>query len=240
MNRHRSWILVSLCILSLLGLAAQPTQAGFNYSFSNITNNSNVNVASQLSVVVSDPGLNSATGKNRVTFTFYNTGSIGSIISEIYFDDGTLLGISNIADSDGVGTAVRFIGGSASPGNLPGGENLNPDFVTTAGFLADSSPASRGVNNGSGSGQEWVAITFDLLPGKSYQDTIAALDGGVDLRIGLHVKSIDGVTMGSDSDSFVNITPNVVPVPPALVMLASAVPVLLVGGYLRRRKKLVA
>ena len=142
---------------------------------------------------------------NQATFTFYNSGPIGSSICDIYFHDGTLLGIASISDS---GVAVSF-SRYANPPDLPGGQNIG--FVTHAGFSADSdSPVSKmGVNN---SGTEWVAITFNLINGKTFEDSLAALNSG-ELRVGLHVQSIAGAG-SNNSDSFVNAVPE-----PSLVLL---------------------
>ena len=171
---------------------AQAAQAGPIYSFNNITNNTSNDAAADFTVEVIDEG------GGKVSFKFMNSGANDGSITDIYFDDGTLLGIATITES---GPGVNFTRGGAPP-NLPGGENLNPDFETTAGFLADSD--ARGQQHGEGGG-EWVKITFNLIGGKTYADTIAALEGGVDLRIGIHVQSIEP---GSYSDSFVNKVPD--------------------------------
>lgn len=197
----------AIAALSAVGLAAGTAHAApVTYTFSNITANSLANAATgeaQLSVTVSAGNI-----ATQVKFRFDNAGPNPSSITDLYWDDGTLLGIASITDSGG---GVAFSQG-ASPGNLPGG---NPHgFQATAGFMADSDPAVQpnGVNPG-----EWVEVTFNLINGKTFADTITALAGGVDLRIGIHVQGFQG----GGSESFVNGPPGdtvPVPAPPALLM----------------------
>jgi hypothetical protein len=173
------------------------------YYFYKITNNGNPDVSNQLyvDVLAADGGL--------VEFEFHNAGPVASSITDIYFDDGTLLGISYIVN----GVGVSF-DNPASPGNLPGGNLASPAFVTTADFSADSdSPVmANGVNPG-----EYVEIYFNLQGTQTWADTIASLNNG-SLRIGLHVQAI-GLPGGSDS--YVN-TPNdgsTVPEPGTMILL---------------------
>ena len=96
----------------------------FDISCSN-TNPANVATgAAQLFVRVSE-----GPGANQATFRFVNTGPSASSITDIYFDDGSLLGIASITDS---GAGVDF-SQLASPPNLPAGHDCTPDFDVTAG-----------------------------------------------------------------------------------------------------------
>ena len=174
--------LLGAAAMLLMATSASATQ----FTFTNITNNGNTDISGQLTVDVT-----AGTVAGTVDFLFKNNVGIASSVAEIYFDDGTLLGISSVTN----GTGTNFTGGSANPGDLPGGNTLATPFVTTAGFLAESSGANA---NGINAATESVTITFTLINGKTFADTIAALEGGVDLRIGLHVRSI-GTTGGSDS-----------------------------------------
>jgi len=182
-------------LLGVLAMAYQPlAAASTTLGFYSITNSNTGAVAdgeANLSVEVID------LGSNQVQFKFTNNST--SSLADVYFDDGTLLGIASITDS-GSGIAFTQI---ATPGNLPAANNASPAFVTTLGFSADSdSPVSpNGVSQG-----EWLAITFNLLSGKTYADTIAALTlpnggGAGDLRIGVHVQSF---ASGGGSESFIN------------------------------------
>lgn len=164
---------------------------------------------------------------NQVAFTFSNSGSQASSIEGVYFDDGTLLGISYLLDKDENGglSGVDFTGGSASPGNLPRSQNLAPAFEVTAGFLADSdAPVSaNGVNP-----NEWLTVVFDLQSGGTYNDVIEELGDGR-LRVGLHVIAFQS----GGSEALVNqMSP--VPVPSALLLMLSG----MVGFVGLRRKKI--
>jgi hypothetical protein len=170
--------------IAALAMAGSARADGITLGFVRLTNNGNANVASQLTVQVA------AVGTNQVSFTFFNAVGIASSITDIYFDDGTLLGLSGVTSSAGVNFNTPAV-----PGNLPGGNTAAPPFETTAGWSADSdSPVAPNGVNAAG---EWVTITFNLINGKNINDTIAALGNG-DLRIGLHVQAI-GATNGSDS-----------------------------------------
>lgn len=170
-------------------------------------------------------------GSNQVRFTFTNDSDIGSL-TDVYFDDGALLDISDVSSS----TGVSFSGGGASPPNLPGASSVNPSFQTTARFLADSdSPVTKnGVQN-----NEWLSIDFHLKSGKTYDDVLAALllPKNADwLRIGLHVQ---GYSCGSGtcSESFINSVP-VSPVPEAQshAMILAGLGMLALAA---RRRKLI-
>lgn len=169
---------------------------------------------SQLSVeVLSGSGAQSG----QVGFAFRNTGAAASAISEIYFDDGTLLAQSTIVNGPG----VNFVAG-ANPGNLPGGNTILPAFNVTQGFLAEASspPPMNGVGPG-----EAVTIYYTLQGSQTLGDTLGALASGA-LRIGVHVIGF----ANGDSASFVN-TP--VPLPGALLLFGSA---LLGAGVMTQRR----
>ncbi|MBM4384411.1 MAG: hypothetical protein FJ091_13725 [Deltaproteobacteria bacterium] len=201
---------LALASFLLLGAGASATTLSFGTCVSN-NNAGNCAIGSaQLAVSVA------STGPNQVSFTFTNVGPSASSITDIYFDDGTLLGIASISSSAG----VSFSQG-ASPGNLPAGNNASPAFVATVGFTADSDPPVQpnGVNPG-----ESVTIYFDLQAGGTLQDVLDELADGR-LRIGVHVQ---GYANGG-SESLVN-TPLPEPGTLALLTLSSV-------GLLRAGKR---
>jgi hypothetical protein len=182
----------------------------------------------QLFVELTDMG-------SQVEFTFTNIGPEASSITDVYFDDGTLLGIASITNTLGL---VEF-SQHASPPDLPGGNNVVPPFVTTVGFSADSDPPTQplGVNPG-----EFLEITFDLQVSGVFSDVISELDSGV-LRIGIHVQ---GYSSGG-SESFVNNgvfepptepptePPGVIPAPGAILLGSIGMGCV---SWLRRRRTL--
>jgi hypothetical protein len=195
-----SIIKAALSAACVVMIAASANADAITYTFYNLTHNvGNTDVGSQLSVDVTGSG-------STVSFRFFNNVGTASSICDIYFADGPLLEISSITDSDGPtagksGKAVAF-SSLAKPSELPGGNNASPTFITTEGFSADSdSPVQPSGVNAAG---EWVQIDFDLKAGKTFLDTITALNSGA-LRIGLHIQGI-GATGGSDS--YINRVPD--------------------------------
>jgi len=180
-------------------LASIASASPVSVSFTRVDpHNSSQNPANQfacvMDVVTPGPG-------GQVSFTFTNAVGIASSISEIYFQDGPLLGAATLNQ---VGT--NFTAGPANPGNLPGGNNLTPPFVATELFSADAQGnPSEGIDTATDS----LRMTFNLLNNKSFDDCVTAFQTG-DLRIGLHVRAI-----GTDgqSDSFVNSQLTAVPLP---------------------------
>ncbi len=194
----------------VLLFACSPGASGVTYTFSKITDNGPVNVASQFTMDVTDYG------SGKVLFSFQNSGPIASSITGVYFDDGTLLGLSGLIDkNDGVGgnPGVDFSPGG-SPPNLPAGMSITPSFQTTPSFLANSeSPvAPNGINPG-----EWLGVIFTLQSGKTFNDTVSALNNQ-DLRVGLHVQAIGN----GYSDSFVSTVGSVPDGASTLVLLGLA------------------
>ena len=171
MRLMRNRPLILIVQLLIVGLASSSASA-FTLGFSCITNNSAPDCASgeaQLSVDVTD------LGGGQVLFDFMNAGPDASSITDIYFDDGTLLGIAGLVDADD--NALGYYGDSgvdfspgATPGNLPGGNTIG--FVTTTDFLADSDPAVQpnGVNPG-----EMLEIVFNLQPLGTFADVLSEL-----------------------------------------------------------------
>ena len=220
MNAHKNIVVRLLIVTTVLVVLFFSTNAhAAIYGFKNITNNNASDAAvgeAQLTVEVTDPG------GGQVLFTFKNTAAIEACsITDIYIDDGALLanvGDLNTYSSSGVAFAVP-----AAPPDLPGGGGITPEFQTSAGLSADSdAPAyANGVNSGS----EYLGVLFNLQPGKTFANILAAIDRGFhpelyydytskiwtaeNLRIGLHVQGFDS----GGSESFVN-----TPVPGAFLL----------------------
>jgi len=221
--------------LFLSNAAFAVASSTYSYSFVGVTNTSLDNTASgeaSLSVEVIDLGFSSEEQTNQVAFKFTNASS--SSLTDVYFDDGTLLGIAKITDSGSTVAFTQF----ADPKNLPGATNLNPDFQTTVGFSLDSN-AQGGVPANGVSAGEWLTVTFNLQSGQAYANVLNALtlpnNGGTgDLRIGLHVQSFSS----GSSESFVN-TPDGVasPVPEAQTTAMMLAGLGLVGFMTARRRK---
>ncbi len=148
------------------------------------------------------------------SFRFFNTGPDASNISEIYFDDGSLLGISTIIDSP---PTVDFEEG-ASPGNLPSGNSISPAFEVTAGFLAEAGNPSpkKGV-----APLEEVTIIFDMQGTQTFQSVLDELADGR-LRIGIHVTAFDN----GASESLVN-----VPIPEPATLSLMLLGLTALNGY---------
>lgn len=188
-NRSRGngtlWILAGIAAACFAAAPAHAISLGFYCITDNLAGDCAIGEA-QLSVDVTDAG------GGQVSFLFSNAGPSASSITDIYFDDGTLLGIASINSGPGTDFAQ-----GASPPNLPGGNNASPPFQVTAGFLADSDPPTQpnGVNPG-----EWVEILFTLSGGGTFADIVDELTTGA-LRIGIHVQ---GYGSGG-SESLINV-----------------------------------
>ena len=135
--RKLFWLVTALVGSALSGSSARAVTFGFGCITNNLAGDCAIGQA-QLTVDVT-----AGPGPNQVTFTFNNVGGSASSIADVYFADGTLLGISKIRDKDdsivslgGLGDpGVDFTSGGASPPNLPGGNLVSPAFIVTAGFL---------------------------------------------------------------------------------------------------------
>jgi hypothetical protein len=150
-----------------------------------------------------------------VEFTFFNLSTVECSITGIYFDDGSLLGLSSLDESSGVDFSTP-----ATPEELPSGNTLCPPFVTTQQFSASSDPPrfANGIN--SSPAGDWLKIIFELSDLASADDINAELLSG-ELRIGAHIQ---GFPDGS-SESGIG-TPE-----PATVLLGAFAVIVLAGRH---------
>jgi len=189
----KSEMKMSLVLLAAVAFLLAPTVAPATpLGFYNITANDPGDAAigeAQLWVDVTEPG------GGQVAFTFNNDGPDPCSIAGVFFDDGTLLGVASIIESDGVSFSL-----GSSPPNLPGWDLLDPNFEATADFSADSDPPVQpnGVNPG-----EYLILVFDLQSGSTFSDVVDDLSSGA-LRIGIHVQGY----ASAGSESFVNNPPD--------------------------------
>jgi len=178
--KHEIWTggkCVGWLLAAVVCVAAAPVWAVPTYSFTDITHNNETNAmigeAQLLMKVEGIPG-------QDVSFTFRNTGPLNCSICDVYFDDGSLLGLAALVRGEGV-----IFEQGANPPDLPGGNSISPPFEVTEGFLAQASAPhtpDHGVNPG-----EWLTIVFSLEDGQTY-DVLDDLHSG-DLRVGLHVQA---------------------------------------------------
>ena len=193
----------SLCIAAGC-LASSPAQA-LQFNFNNITHNSAVNESTgerQLWVDVTDSFGKENLASNNVLFKFSNVGPFASSMTQIYFDNSTVLkSMGTIADS---GAGVDFVAATGNM-NLPGGNTVK--FSSDFGIKPTGPVSQNGVNPG-----EWVSVLFNLSPNKTLKDVFNDLKSG-SLRVGMHVQAFsDG-----GSEAFVNNTSVVTTTPPPVV-----------------------
>lgn len=206
--------------LALLATAALPAASfGIVTGFTGITNNNAASTAAgetQLWVDITSPQA------NQVLFTFGNTGTAQSTITQIYFEQGPLSDLLQIINS---GTAFQETG----PGVLPGGNGQPVSFQTMFEADANNPRPKNGVNNGPAVGGDTVGLLFSLASQKTYQDVLNQLDDG-QLRIGLHVQNF----ANGYSESFIDQPPGQPPQTPEPTTGAIALAAL---AFLRVRRR---
>lgn len=202
----------------LVGILFSGNAHAMTYSFDCISNNNPGNCSGTDSVFSFSVEEAMA---GEVTFTIKHSDSLLPLdtgeITEVYFD-GATTHLGTYITSDPMWNEIT------NPSNLPGQNNAMPPFVTD--FRLDSDFTGQTPDAPIVAGGE-LDIIFSLLGGTTFMDLIDAINNG-DLRLGLHVRTIDLGT-GDSSESFVS----AVPVPAAVWMLGTGL--LAMIGFSRRR-----
>ena len=211
--------LKTITVIALMCMFIGTANAGFTYSFVNITNNNALNAQTgeeQLAVDVSD---NSG---SQVLFYFTNSGLVSSSITQIYFEDtlNQFTGVDSLIESSGVDFVI-----DTTPGNLPGGNTIS--FVEDYETKSAPPTSSNGINLG-----ESLGVVLNLAGGVTYDDIIASLDEGT-TRIGMHVQSFPN----GGSEAFVNNGRNDNPVVPAPAAISLALVGISLVRVLRKSSK---
>lgn len=179
----------------------------------------------QFFMTVDDQGFNTDVDAYQVLFTFDNLQVDGwedTFIDGIYFYDGVLFDLAAIENSS---EGVSFSEG-ASPGHLPGDEDLKLTYSVGVIGDVDADPPGGG-GNGIDPG-EWINILYTLQTGATFSDVITGLDDHT-IAVGLKAQGFPG----GGSESFVN--NGVIPAPGAIVLGGIGVSFV---GWLRRKRAL--
>lgn len=227
-NISRAVYLAGLLLLTMTGIAHA---SSIDVGFYRISSNSPTNIASQLHLSILDEASADSLyhidiNSNQVLFIFTNAVGITSNVSEIYIDDSDILALTFGSIHDSISGTTDFVPG-ATPSNLPGGVNLDPDFLadTNLSVEAENGQQKWGVD----ASNDILGIVYDVSPSTSIMSGIANALASGDLRIGLHVRSVDGGT----SDAYVNGSP--VPEPATLLLFGTGI-VGLAGAARMKRK----
>jgi hypothetical protein len=253
--KFKSFVFAAGLALGLIGVSPRASAETISLGFDVIqstTSRAAREAEAQFRVQITDTGV----GPNQALFTFTNVGSIAASITDIYFQDGTLLDIARIINQPlNRHGAVTYFSEGAKPSNLPGGKSINPSFSPTVGvnfFSLDTIlPLNLlGINPG-----ERLGVLFDLQSNRNFQSVMRALitpppstNLNPSLRIGIHVQGIGGSR--GPSASYINERPNGIPQPTPSSPVAAPLPgpvwvgLLLMGGIgiqrLRQRRLALA
>jgi len=218
-KRYMTFLSLVLVFVVILSTDARAVMYG---SWAVVENNSGIpgQVAAELSVEVTDPG------DDQVLFTFSNsnTGSLNFYISDIYFDDGHVLGIDPSIDGIDNSNLAGYFELPATPSELPGAGTVWPVFETSS-MEHPGTPPHYSANGVKGVyGGESVGIYMDIA--SDFSDVIDAIyvgfdpdtyftgtggfDGWTDpsLRIAIKVQGL-----GEESDTYI-----LTPIPASVIL----------------------
>ena len=228
MQRNHTVCAAAASILALSAMLCSPAAADMSQTYDfwifNLPAGQTLSPGLHYTVDVSDSDVDD--GQVRFRISNISTGGASSIAG-IYFDDGALLQIASVQNSTGVLFVEDSIDNPGQPRELPGANLLTPHFETSFNptdytgkknafyAMADSDPPVywNGVGN-----SEHVDIIYNLTPGQSVADVIAAMTLGAMatteipgmLRVGIHIQN---ATTDGESVSAVS-----VPAPAAVVL----------------------
>lgn len=145
---------------------------------------------------------NTASGGNTITFDFQNIGTIPSIITGIYFQDGSWLATSPIGIATANSGVVWEQGGD--PSSLPGGKSagFKCDLALDTQSNQQGIGSVAGINNGTPPGNDELQLTFNYVSNVKFNDVLQALDNK-SLELGFFVQAINFNGQTGASASFV-------------------------------------
>jgi hypothetical protein len=209
----------------MLGTVGMVNAVQVTYNFDNITSNNAGDATigeTQLSMIVKEDGA------EKVLFTFINSGSAASSVTNICFDDVVPFDLNYNSLSQGDG--VKFIVDDAKNSVLPGGNGNPLNFTVDYVYSAVSPRPKNGINPG-----EQLSIVFNYANGSNFGSIISNLDNR-NIRVGVHVQAFES----AGSESFINIPhtppPTSVPEPSSISLMLLGFSILGGAAFFRRKK----